>query len=71
MPDRRGSIRCSFCGKQEAQVRRILAGPGIYICNQCVYLCEEMLKEEQIANDTSPDTLSRLASPKGEPPFRA
>jgi ribosomal protein L37AE/L43A len=61
MPDRRGPVRCSFCGKQEAQVRRILAGPGIYICNQCVYLCEEMLKEEQILNDTAPtEELSAL-----------
>jgi hypothetical protein len=54
MLDRRGPVRCSFCGKQEAQVRRILAGPGIYICNECIYLCEEMLKAEEILNDTPP-----------------
>ncbi len=52
MPDRRGPIRCSFCGKNETQVRRVIAGPGIYICNECVFLCEGILKEEQIANDT-------------------
>jgi len=46
-------IRCSFCGKNETQVRRIVAGPGIYICDQCVYLCEEILKEEEILNDKS------------------
>ena len=52
MRDRRGPIRCSFCGKEEPQVRRILAGPGIYICNECVYLCVEMLNEEHIPNET-------------------
>jgi ribosomal protein L37AE/L43A len=53
MPERRGPVRCSFCGKQPSDVRRIVAGPGIYICDQCVYLCEEILKEEQIPNDKS------------------
>jgi ribosomal protein L37AE/L43A len=53
MPERRGPVRCSFCGKRPPDVRRIVAGPGIYICDQCVYLCEEILKEEQIPNDKS------------------
>ena len=53
MKERRGPARCSFCGKGEAQVRRLVAGPGIYICDQCVYLCEEVLKEEGILNDTT------------------
>jgi hypothetical protein len=52
MPERRGPIRCSFCGRREPQVRRVLAGPGVYICNECVYGCVEMLNEEQIAKDT-------------------
>ena len=57
MPDRRGPTRCSFCGKTEPQVRRIVAGPGVYICNECVYLCLELLSEEQIGSET----------PKAEP----
>jgi hypothetical protein len=52
--ERRGPTRCSFCGKQEPQVGRILAGPGVYICNECVYGCLEMLNEEQIGNKTEP-----------------
>jgi ClpX C4-type zinc finger protein len=57
MPERRGPTRCSFCGKEEPQVRRIVAGPGVYICNECVYLCVEVLTEERIGND----------APKAEP----
>jgi hypothetical protein len=52
MPDRRGARRCSFCGKTEGQVRGLVAGPGIYICNECVYLCVEVLKERHIADET-------------------
>ena len=51
MPDRRGPTRCSFCGKTEQQVRRIVSGPGIYICDGCVYLCLEVLNEEHIPNE--------------------
>src|SRR6266851_269012 len=58
MRDRRGPTRCSFCGKTESQVRRIVAGPGVYICNECIHLCLEMLNEEPIGADTS----------KAEPP---
>jgi hypothetical protein len=45
-------MRCSFCGKTEAQVRGLVAGPGIYICNGCVYLCVEVLKQRHIADET-------------------
>lgn len=45
--------RCSFCGKLQPQVRRLIAGPGgVYICNECVELCEEIISEEnQQANE--------------------
>jgi ATP-dependent Clp protease ATP-binding subunit ClpX len=39
-------IACSFCGKSEGQVSRLIAGPGVFICNECVSLCEEILGEE-------------------------
>jgi len=52
-PERRGPVACSFCGKQPSQVRKVVAGPGIYICNECVYLCEEILKEDEIPNNKS------------------
>lgn len=38
--------RCSFCGKSQDQVKRIIAGPGVYICDECVELCGEIIKEE-------------------------
>ncbi len=40
-------IACSFCGKSEGQVSRLIAGPGVFICNECVSLCEDILSEEQ------------------------
>ncbi|MBQ7255428.1 MAG: ATP-dependent Clp protease ATP-binding subunit ClpX [Oscillospiraceae bacterium] len=39
-------IRCSFCGKRKEQVERLIAGPGVYICNECVSLCDGILRDE-------------------------
>ncbi|MBD0346659.1 MAG: ATP-dependent Clp protease ATP-binding subunit ClpX, partial [Coleofasciculus sp. Co-bin14] len=39
-------LRCSFCGKSSEQVRKLIAGPGVYICDECVELCNEILDEE-------------------------
>ena len=41
----RDSIRCSFCGKRQEQVGRIIAGPNVYICNECVELCSSILRD--------------------------
>ena len=40
--------RCSFCGKWQDQVRKLVAGPGVYICDQCIDLCQEVLEEDTI-----------------------
>lgn len=50
-----GMIRCSFCGKSEDQVQKIVAGPGVYICNECVDLCKKIIDTEleQEAPDVS------------------
>lgn len=42
----KGNISCSFCGKSQDQVKKIVAGPGVYICNECVDLCQEIMEEE-------------------------
>ena len=42
MEDQR-ELRCSFCGKMQAQVQRLIAGPGVCICNECVELCQSVL----------------------------
>ncbi|MDQ9749137.1 ClpX C4-type zinc finger protein, partial [Acinetobacter baumannii] len=39
-------MRCSFCGKTQEQVQRLVAGPGVYICDECVTLCNEIIQEE-------------------------
>ena len=39
-------LKCSFCGKSQEQVRKLIAGPGVYICDECVELCNEILDEE-------------------------
>lgn len=41
-------LRCSFCGKPQDQVRRLIAGPNVYICNECIELCQEIIEEEFI-----------------------
>ena len=40
------NIRCSFCGKHQSQVKRIIAGPNAYICNECIELCASILHDE-------------------------
>lgn len=40
---RRANLRCSFCGKGEDQVRKLVAGPGVFICDRCIALCNEVL----------------------------
>lgn len=44
--EQKGNISCSFCGKSQEQVKKIVAGPGVYICNECVDLCQEIMEEE-------------------------
>ena len=44
--DDKKTIRCSFCGKPQEEVGRIIAGPGAYICNECVHLCMGILGED-------------------------
>lgn len=46
MPKYEAHLKCSFCGKSQEQVRKLIAGPGVYICDECVELCNEILDEE-------------------------
>ena len=57
-------LKCSFCGKSQQQVRKLIAGGGVYICDECIELCNEIIEEElagaQAAGETSdPDRLPR------------
>ncbi|MBE3556058.1 MAG: ATP-dependent protease ATP-binding subunit ClpX [Firmicutes bacterium] len=44
--DEKGQLKCSFCGKSQEQVRKLVAGPGVYICDECIELCNEIVEEE-------------------------
>ncbi len=44
--DEKGQLKCSFCGKAQEQVRKLVAGPGVYICDECIELCNEIIEEE-------------------------
>jgi len=48
--DDRGQLKCSFCGKIQEQVKKLVAGPGVYICDECIELCNEII-EEELADD--------------------
>jgi ATP-dependent Clp protease ATP-binding subunit ClpX len=60
--DDNGLLHCSFCGKSQKQVRKLIAGPGAYICDECVELCNEILEEEE--NVASKQKLEKLPKPK-------
>jgi ATP-dependent Clp protease ATP-binding subunit ClpX len=58
-------LKCSFCGKSQEQVRKLIAGPGVYICDECVDLCNEILDEELFDSGTMP---SQPAAPCRDAP---
>src|ERR1700712_5985034 len=54
-------LKCSFCGKSQKQVRKLIAGPGVYICDECIDLCNEIIEEE--LSETSEVKLDELPKP--------
>ncbi|MBZ4664964.1 ATP-dependent Clp protease ATP-binding subunit ClpX [Mahella sp.] len=59
--DDKKQVKCSFCGKTQDQVRRLVAGPGVYICDECIELCQEIIEEE--FDDTSEIEIKDLPKP--------
>lgn len=57
-------IRCSFCGKPQSQVRRLIAGPDVYICNECVDLCRDIITEGMEVQDAEFEEITELPKPK-------
>jgi ATP-dependent Clp protease ATP-binding subunit ClpX len=55
-------LKCSFCGKYQDQVKRLIAGPGVYICDECIELCNEIISEE--LDDEAEDTLKDVPKPR-------
>ena len=56
-------IRCSFCGKRENQTSKMIAGPGVYICSDCVHACSDLLRDEIDVGEGSHPTLDKLPTP--------
>ncbi|MEN3186274.1 MAG: ATP-dependent Clp protease ATP-binding subunit ClpX [Atribacterota bacterium] len=61
--EEKARLRCSFCGKNQSEVKKLIAGPGVYICNECIELCNEILKEDA-RNKKKDFVLEELPSPK-------
>jgi ATP-dependent Clp protease ATP-binding subunit ClpX len=62
--DRRRYTRCSFCGKGQDQVRKLVAGPGVYICDQCIDLCQEVLEEDNRTATSKKTKTGFIPNPK-------
>ena len=59
-------LKCSFCGKSQKQVKKLIAGPGVYICDECVDLCNEIIDEELVTTTSREPgiDLDRLPKPQ-------
>jgi ATP-dependent Clp protease ATP-binding subunit ClpX len=55
-------LKCSFCGKSQKQVKKLIAGPGVYICDECIDLCNEIIEEE--LSESSEVRWDELAKPR-------
>ncbi|TME71734.1 MAG: ATP-dependent Clp protease ATP-binding subunit ClpX [Chloroflexi bacterium] len=62
--DRRRYTRCSFCGKGQDQVRKLVAGPGVFICDQCIDLCQEVLEDDNRSTGTKKQKTGFIPNPK-------
>jgi hypothetical protein len=66
MGRKRIEARCSFCGKSRDQVQRLVAGPGVFICDHCVALCNEIIEKEPPAppvRDPKPEWVAKASRP--------
>lgn len=57
-------FHCSFCGKNQQEVRKLIAGPSVYICNECVHLCDDILREELEQDEQGQEGGFKLPTPK-------
>ena len=64
MADDKKALRCSFCGKPESQVHRMIQGPGVRICDECVQLCMAILDDGYAAAGGEVDSMDDLPTPK-------
>lgn len=61
--DNSGSLVCSFCGKSQKEVKKLIAGPTVYICDECIALCNDIIAEEFQSDDTHQETGFQISKP--------
>src|SRR5438477_2997562 len=58
-----GTLKCSFCGKSQNDVRKLIAGPNVYICDECIQLCNDIIAEE-VERDEVLNPSGKVPNPK-------
>jgi len=53
VPDKYNNLFCSFCGKSQDEVKKLIAGPSVYICDECIELCNDIIAEEYEKEDAT------------------
>ena len=61
--DTGGSLVCSFCGKSQKEVKKLIAGPTVYICDECIALCNDIIAEEFEAEETESHPAIKVPKP--------
>ena len=56
--DKSADLLCSFCGKSQGEVKKLIAGPGVYICDECIELCNDIIAEEYEKDESKHSRLS-------------
>ena len=57
-------LYCSFCGKSQHEVRKLIAGPSVFICDECIELCNDIIREETSSDKNGKQAKSDLPTPK-------
>src|SRR3989338_11034832 len=57
-----GNLNCNFCGKSQKEVKKLIAGPGVYICDECIELCNDIIFEDQVKS-VAKTTLDNVPKP--------
>jgi ATP-dependent Clp protease ATP-binding subunit ClpX len=58
-----GTLCCSFCGKSQKEVKKLIAGPGVYICDECIELCNDIIAEERDRDEGANKSLLKVPKP--------
>ena len=57
------TLYCSFCGKSQHEVRKLIAGPSVFVCDECVELCNDIIREEEQTNAIASNAQTKLPKP--------